>query len=102
MSETKPEDEPGQKKPETQEVVQQIRTEEPQAPFGADEPNPNVATDKIAADMSAEAAEPGIGGYGGRDPKSDMPRIPGVEDTQDDPKSHDAKPDEGKARGVHD
>ncbi len=36
---------------------------------------------------------PGAGGYEGRDPKSDMPRIPTVPETQDDPHSHDAAPD---------
>ncbi len=36
---------------------------------------------------------PEVGGYDGRDPKSDMPRIPTVPETQDDPESHDAAPD---------
>lgn len=47
------------------------------------------------ADTSGEPqAEPAPGGYEGRDPKSDMPRIPAVPETQDDPKSHDAAPSE--------
>ncbi len=40
---------------------------------------------------------PDVGGYDGRDPKSDMPRIPTVPETQDDPKPHGGAPDpEGK------
>jgi hypothetical protein len=35
---------------------------------------------------------PDIGGYEGRDPKSEMPRVPTVPETQEDPKSHDAAP----------
>ncbi|MDQ3870111.1 MAG: hypothetical protein M3301_00660 [Chloroflexota bacterium] len=38
-------------------------------------------------------ALPDLGGYEGRDPKTDMPRIPTVPETQDDPRSHDAAPD---------
>ena len=37
-------------------------------------------------------AGPGAGGYAGRDPKTDMPQIPSVPETQDDKKSHDAAP----------
>ncbi len=36
--------------------------------------------------------EPGPGGYAGRDPATDMPRIPSIPETQDDAKSHDAAP----------
>lgn len=39
---------------------------------------------------------PAAGGYEGRDPKTDMPRVPSVPETQDDPKSHDAAPPEDK------
>lgn len=35
----------------------------------------------------------GTGGYAGRDPKTDMPAVPSVPETQDDPQSHDAAPD---------
>ncbi len=35
---------------------------------------------------------PGPGGYAGRDPKSEMPRIPTVPETQDDPKPHGGEP----------
>ncbi len=45
------------------------------------------------ADKSGEPEVlPDVGGYDGRDSKSDMPRIPTVPETQDDPKSHDAAP----------
>ena len=37
-------------------------------------------------------AETGAGGYAGRDPKTDMPRLPSVPESQDDPHSHDAAP----------
>jgi hypothetical protein len=37
--------------------------------------------------------EPGTGGYAGRDPATDMPRVPSAPETQEDPKSHDAAPD---------
>lgn len=43
--------------------------------------------------------EPGAGGYAGRDPATDMPRIPSVPETQDDAKSHGgAPPAEGDDR----
>ncbi len=36
--------------------------------------------------------EPGAGGYSGRDPATDMPRIPSVPETQEDAKSHGGAP----------
>jgi hypothetical protein len=39
-------------------------------------------------------AEPGAGGYAGRDPKEDMPRMPSVPESQEDSMSHDAAPSE--------
>lgn len=46
------------------------------------------------ADTAGEPqTKPGAGGYtGDRDPKSDMPAVPSVPETQDDPMSHDAAP----------
>lgn len=82
-----------QPKPQEQEIVEGLRTNEPQAAAGEDAPNPNVATDKVSDDMGAEEAEPGISGYGTRDPESDMPMYSANMETQDDPKSHDAAPD---------
>ena len=37
-------------------------------------------------------AEAGSGGYAGRDPKTEMPRVPSVPETQEDSHSHDAAP----------
>ncbi len=34
------------------------------------------------------------GGYAGRDPKTEMPIVPSVPETHDDPKTHDALPDD--------
>ena len=39
-------------------------------------------------------ADPGTGGYAGRDPKTDMPQVPSVPETEEDPHSHDAAPPE--------
>jgi hypothetical protein len=86
MSEARhPDDKPTE---ESDQPVQKLRTNEPQAPFGADEPNPAVVRDDDAGgDDDAgddEGSLPGLGGYEGRDPKKDMPRIPTVPKTQDD------------------
>jgi len=53
-------------------------------PFGADQDQ------KGSEGMDAEMGE---GGYAGRDPSTDMPRVPSVPESQDDPMSHDAAPD---------
>ena len=53
-------------------------------PFGAEQDQ------KGSEGMDAEL---GVGGYEGRDPTTDMPRIPSVPETQDDPNPHDAAPD---------
>ena len=45
------------------------------------------------SDTPGEPEALGVGGYAGRDPESDMPRIPTVPETQDDPRGHDAAPD---------
>lgn len=51
--------------------------------------NPNIAIDEDPApagvgDENLEK-EPGVGGYAGRDPKTEMPRVPSVpEKTRDD------------------
>jgi hypothetical protein len=69
---------PDEVKSEAAEVVQQLRTKEPEAPPGADEPNPSVVTDEVAGEERGEHLEPGSGGYMGRDVKKDMPVVPGV------------------------
>ena len=70
-------------------------------------------------DVSMQAEEPGgappqggledgpkeegpIGGYGpDRSPATDMPRIPTAPETHDDPRSHDAVPDDGEEQDPH-
>jgi hypothetical protein len=65
--------------------IQHVRTEEPQAPVGQDEPNPNVVSDATADEKGpGEPVDPGVGGYAGRDPKTEMPRMPSIPETQDD------------------
>ena len=59
-------------------------TTEKGAPFGADKDQ------KGAEGMDAEMGE---GGYAGRDPRTDMPKVPSVPETQEDPMGHDAAPD---------
>lgn len=77
--------------------IERLRTEEPQAPFGADEPNPNVVSDDTVDEQDAgDDSLPGAAGYAGRDPATDMPRVPSAPETQGDPKSHDAAPDDDK------
>jgi len=45
--------------------------------------------------------EPGPGGYAGRDPKTEMPRVPSAPETQTDPGSHDAASDDDTERPPH-
>ena len=45
---------------------------------------------------------PGAGGYAGRDPAKDMPRMPSAPETQEDSQSHDAAPDDPKPRQASD
>lgn len=86
-------DEPVVKRASDPPPVEKVRTEEPQAPFGQDEPNPNVVSDATDADKGpGEAEDPGIGGYAGRDPKDEMPHVPSVEETQDAPEPHGGAP----------
>ncbi len=57
-------------------------------------------TDPASASVDASAdAVPPAGGYAGRDPKTEMPRLPSVPETQDDPGTH-AAPDR-KERDSH-
>ena len=99
-----PPDQPIEKRDSDPEPIQKIRTKEPQAPFGQDEPNPSVVSDATAEDLGledgddppegegSEAADPGVGGYGGRDPEDEMPRVPSDPGTQDDPQEHGGAP----------
>ncbi len=79
---------------EPEAAVEKLRTKAPEAPVGQDEPNPNVVSDATADETGQ--VDPGVGGYAGRDPKKDMPRIPSAPETQDDPQTHGAAPSGGK------
>ena len=85
-------DEHGQKKETDPPPIQAIRTKEPQAPFGQDEPNPSVVSDLTAEDKAGGDIDPPTGGYEGRDPKDEMPAMPSVPDTQEDSQSHGGAP----------
>jgi hypothetical protein len=64
-------------------------------PFDADnDPAPAGVDGKLDV-------KPGPGGYAGRDPKTEMPRMPSIPETQDDPMTHDAAPDNKKPRPAH-
>ena len=105
-----PPDEPIQKRDSDPPPIQKIRTKEPQAPFGQDEPNPSVVSDATAEDLGleggeeppagegSEAGDPGLGGYPGRDPKDEMPRVPSAPETQEDPHEHGGAPKTEKER----
>jgi len=92
------ESDPGNHEQESEAVVETVRTEEPLPAAGAKEPDYNTSTENTVADMANEDADPGTGDYGKRDPKSEMPAVPSVKETQDDPKPHDAAPDQKKSR----
>lgn len=82
--------------------IERLRTEQPQAPFGQDEPNPNVVSDETVDEQDAgDDPKPTLGGYGGRDPATEMPKVPSVAETQEEPKSHDAAPDDDKERSPY-
>lgn len=56
-------------------------------------PGPQLQEGPEDADSPEVSSDgPGPGGYAGRDPKTEMPRVPSAPETQDDPKSHDAAP----------
>ncbi len=77
-------DEPIIKRDEDPAPMQKVRTERPRAPRGEDEPDPNVVSDATADDKGpGEPLDPGVGGYAGRDPKHEMPRMPSVPESQD-------------------
>lgn len=76
---------------------ERLRSEEPQAPFGADEPNPSVASDDTVEEAGEhgeqDEALPGKGGYMGRDPKTEMPAVPSVPEQGEIP-THEGQPDD--------
>ena len=75
------------------------RPEGEEDPTGGAGAGPEESVDFGEGKGPAEADTPGDpevelgpGGYAGRDPKSDMPRMPSVPETQEDPKSHGGEP----------
>jgi hypothetical protein len=93
--EANPADQPTQKsKIGEGKVAEQVDTgTEPEVELGAGKGPAEADTPGVPE------VEPGPGGYAGRDPKSEMPRIPTVPETQGDSKEHDgAPPAEGKER----
>jgi hypothetical protein len=60
---------------------------------GPDPEGAHPNTTETAPEGDPTVTEPGPGGYAGRDPKTDMPAIPSVPETQDSTLSHDAAPD---------
>jgi hypothetical protein len=85
--------------PSDREPIEVVRTKEPQAPVGQDEPNPTVVSDATSDDLGleGEAADPGLGGYQGRDPAKHMPKIPSAPGTQHDEHEHGGAPDGNQA-----
>ena len=74
---------------------EQLRTEEPKAPFGADEPNPSVVSDDTVEEQSSQdEGLPDKGGYVDRDPKTEMPAVPSAPDTQGEAPTHEGQPDD--------
>lgn len=74
---------------------ERIRTEEPQAPFGADEPNPSVASDDtVEQESSEDSGLPDKGGYVDRDPKTELPAVPSAPETQGEAPTHEGQPDD--------
>ena len=56
--------------------------------------NPPTSVEDPEGDPTVSTPAPA--GYAGRDPKTDMPAMPSVPESQDDPQSHDAAPDPDK------
>jgi len=78
--------------------IKKIRTKEPQAPFGSDEPNPTVISDATAEEQGLlDDPDPGVAGYEGRDAESEMPRVPAALETQEDSQPHGGEPKTDKA-----
>jgi len=82
----------------TERPQEQGNTEEGEIPNQADtgtEPGVEFGAGEGPAEADTPGVpdvEPGAGGYAGRDPATDMPRIPSVPETQEDAKSHGGAP----------
>ncbi len=68
---------------------QNLRPEDDQEADGGSDDQTQTPVDFGAG---VPTVEPGAGGYAGRDPKTDMPRVPSAPETQEDPQEHDAGP----------
>lgn len=97
MTESHDETNPADRPPENPstsegEVPDDLTTgDEPGVEFGAGK-GPAEADSPGVPDVM-----PGPGGYAGRDPKTEMPRVPSVPETQDDSTAgHDAAPSEAR------
>ena len=83
----------------TESSEDRTRPEGEKDPTGGAGPGPEESVDFGAGKGPAEAdtsgepeTEPGPGGFAGRDPETDMPRIPSVPETQEDAKPHGGEP----------
>jgi len=83
----------------SEEPAKSEQDEELQNPGGSEEHGESGAYPGGDPDAGPDV-EPGVGGYAGRDPATDMPRIPSSPETQDDPQSHDAAPDGDEERSA--
>jgi hypothetical protein len=72
---------------------QHLRPEDDKEADGGSEDQTQTPADFGAG---VPTTEPGSGGFAGRDPKTDMPRVPTAPETQEDPQSHDAAPSDGE------
>ena len=72
--------------------VQAVRTEEPKAPFGQDEPNPDVVSDATAEEKGGGDVNPPLGGYQHRDPETEMPVVPSAPETAGGTAEHGGEP----------
>ncbi len=70
-----------------------IRDDQSEQSVPAEQDPSKTARDAEAGPSGAIGEEPGAGGYGDRDPKTEMPRVPGAPETMDEPPTHDAAPD---------
>jgi hypothetical protein len=71
--------------------------EKEQIPEGGGK-GPPFGSDQDQAGAGGMDAELGEGGYAGRDPKTEMPKVPSVPETQEEPATHDAAPKDDKER----
>lgn len=88
---------PKQSDPLKSDVNAAVRQQE----AGTDPPGDPDSGPAPAGEDDNPDATPQAGGYAGRDPKADMPAMPSIPETQDEPATHDAAPDGDKASDPH-